>query len=87
MVKCNVYKTAINYDILNKSIFLYEKNNEGKHPNYLVMNYKTFNVMKADSIYDYYRGTSLVGMFDKKEYHGIPIAIADHLEDGDIDIV
>lgn len=87
MVKCNVYKKQISYPMLNKSIDIY-KRDTGKTPNYLIMNYHTFTEMRWDGISDCHGEVSLLmNYMNKKEYHGIPIAIADHLEDGMVDIV
>lgn len=87
MVKCNVYKMQISYEMLNRSIDTYRKYNEGKNPNYLVMNYHTFSEIKWDSILNCHREVNSIIKNMREEYHGIPVAIAEHLEDGDIDIV
>lgn len=84
MVKCNVFEMKINYNLLNKSIDYYKKDNHGNSPNYLIMNIATKDIMRADVGANSYIAES--GAF-YATYHGIPIAICNKMNDGEIDIV
>lgn len=83
MVTCNILKVEINYDIIDKSMNVYSYQNEGKKPQYIIINQNTLDKIKK---YDC-NEPEFYFKENYPTYHGIPIAICNKLEDGDIDIV
>ena len=87
MVKCNIFETKINYELLNTSLEKYINSQTGDYirkPNFIIMN--------TNTKYKMWKDCAPTENWNRKgisyaEYQGIPIAICDKLEDGDIEII
>jgi hypothetical protein len=76
---------GINFDKIDNGIYTYQKEHMGNYPNYLIMNYKTFDEMHYSS---YAKMISTIkGNTLYFTYHGIPVAKCDKLKYGEVDFI
>jgi hypothetical protein len=78
---------GININEINKGIDFYRANHNGEYPNYLVMNTKSYSIMKSTMEHT----LDVQNILYKTEYspswHGIPLAICERLDIGEVDFV
>ena len=78
---------GININEINKGIDFYRANHNGEYPNYLVMNTKTYCIMKSTIEHTIDISNILSETTYSPSWHGVPLAICERLDIGEVDFV
>jgi hypothetical protein len=77
---------GININEINRGIDFFRAEHDGKYPSYLVMNHATYNMMKymIDHTIDF---NNLTNNTSYSSWHGVPLAICERLDLGEVEFV
>ena len=82
---------GININEINRGIDIYRANHNGEYPNYLVMNAESYHIMKATMEQIEHAIDIQNIILDETKYspswHGVPLAICERLDIGEVDFV
>lgn len=79
-------RLQINVEDITKGIDLYAQMNNGKNPNYLIVNEESMQLLK-NAIYYYLSPKKYVEEKNFATLYGIPVAVCNNLKTGEIDFV